>query len=571
MARPLPYNAKTLPFDRPGAGAFNYGVNDQNVARKLEKIWLDRATVDGGSKAIFNKISNWASPEQVTRRGGNPNDTQWKLWQNYIRTGKVDPNLRTDLAVRGLDLGLRETARAQQHKTTFWDSAFGKILKIGAPIAAGAFLPGLIPGLSAGWAGAGTGALVGGLDDGWQGALLGGTGGYFSGQAGGFLGNEFSAAGGFSELMNNPGYFARTFGHNVGGSIFNNAASRLPFSGVERGASTLANGMPNIPAFGGTSLVGSAVGTPMNPATGTAGAAVGGSGGGSMGALSDLWGGVRGVLSAGDYGGGNIFGDLVRGGLSYFGQQNAANNLNDAAQRAFENSRFIPYNVNTPGGSATFDGNNINTQLSPQAQAIANQYRALTAQNQKAYNAYNPIKYANTMYRTLSNLRAPAQTAENNNLLSNTYNLGRWGSTVGAQDIYSASMAQNLQDQALRLQSQQAGAAESDRLFTNYMRSAAAYDSMLRSPNDLARLGLAAGGAQSGANANAMQYPWLAAGADYGSSNAFWSTLANSAGNMITNAGNSINNGYNFRSNYQSQYNPDTGYFVDFPRFNYGK
>ena len=299
--------------------------------------------------------------------------------------------------------------------------------------------------------------------------------------------------------------------------------------------------------FGGTSLVGSAVGTPMNPATGTAGAAVGGSGGGSMGALSDLWGGVRGVLSAGDYGGGNIFGDLVRGGLSYFGQQNAANNLNDAAQRAFENSRFMPYNVNTPGGSAMFDGNNITTQLSPEMQAIAGQQRGLVNTNLAAYNRFNPNNYSQNMYRTLSNLRAPQQTAENNNLLSNTYNLGRWGSTVGAQDIYSADMAQNLQDQALRLQSQQAGAQKSDRLFNNYMKSAASYNTLLNSPNDFARLGLMGGQAQSGANANAMQYPWLAAGADYGSSNAFWSSLGNSVSNMISNTGNSINNGYGLR------------------------
>lgn len=516
MARTLPYNAKTLPFDRPGAGAFNYGVNQGNVGKKLEKIWLDRATVDGGSKAIFDKISSWASPAQVSARGGNPNDTQWKLWQNYIRTGKVDPGLRTNLAVRGLDLGLRETARAQQNKMGFFDSPFGKILGGALTVGAG-FLPGgqfLAPIVGAGW---------GGATDGWKGALLGGLSGYGAGQIANRLGNAATATGGWGSALSNPGNF---------------------LDNVFRGG-----GLTSIPG-----------------SVGTVGSIAGGSGGGGMGVFSDLLSGGRNLLSMGDYGGGNIFGDLVKGGLSYFGQQNASNNLNDAAQRAFENSRFMPYNVNTPGGSAMFDGNNINTQLSPQAQAVANQYRGLVNTNLGAYNKFNPNNYSQNMYRTLSNLRAPAQTAENNNLLSNTYNLGRWGSTVGAQDIYSADMAQNLQDQALRLQSQQAGAQESDRLFNNYMKSAAAYNTLLSSPNDLARLGLGAGSAQSGANSAAMQYPWLAAGADYGSTNAFWSTLANSAGNMLSNAGNSINNGYNFRSNYQSQYNPDTGYFVDFPR-----
>lgn len=530
MPRTLPYNAKTLPFDRPGAGAFNYGVNQNNVASKLERIWADRATVDGGSKAIFTKISNWASPEQVIARGGNPNDTQWKLWQNYIRTGKVDPNLRTNLAVRGLDLGLRETARAQQHKTTFWDSAFGKILKIGAPIAAGAFLPGLIPGLSAGWAGAGAGALMGGLDGGWDGALLGGLSGYAGGQLGNWGINKFA-----------PGF----------GSPLTNVNQFMPADIAARAGS-------------GSNFLTSAGGLANNFGTG-GGAVSSATGGGNMGVLGDLWSGARNILSAGDYGGGNIFGDLVRGGISYFGAQNAADIQSDAAERAFQNSRFIPYNVNTPGGSAIFDGNNITTQLSPEAQAVANQYRGLVNTNLGAYNKFNPNNYSQNMYRTLSNLRAPQQTAENNNLLSNTYNLGRWGSTVGAQDIYSASMAQNLQDQALRLQSQQAGAQESDRLFNNYMKSAAAYDTLLNSPNDFARLGLMGGQAQSGANAAAMRYPLLAAHNSSDASAAFWSTIGNSAGNMISNAGNSINNGIGFRNNYRSQYNPNTGYFVDFP------
>jgi len=534
MARTLPYNAKTLPFDRPGAGAFNYGVNQGNVGKKLERIWLDRDTVDGGSRAIFNKISNWASPEQVTRRGGNPNDTQWRLWQNYIRTGKVDPNLRTSLAVRGLDLGLRETARAQQHKDLWANSFLGKLT--GVALQAGGYA------LGGPWGAAAAGALYGGTvgGDGWRDALMGGIQGYTMGSGLQGLNNAAGATGGWLSSFKNPG----TFIHNLwnGGPGALTSGSQIP-NGISTGARAAG-------AFGGS----------------TAGA-----GGGSMGVFSDILGTGRDVLNWGNYGGGNIFGDIVRGGLNYWGQQNASDNLNDAANRAFENSRFIPYNVNTPGGSATFDGNNINTQLSPQAQAVANQYRGLVNTNLGAYNKFNPNNYSQNMYRTLSNLRAPAQTAENNNLLSNTYNLGRWGSTVGAQDIYSADMAQNLQDQALRLQSQQAGAQESDRLFNNYMKSAAAYNTLLNSPSDLARLGLAGGSVQSGANANAMQYPWLAAGADYGSTNAFWSTLANSAGNMISNTGNSINNGYTFRSNYQSQYNPDTGYFVDYPRFNNGK
>jgi hypothetical protein len=144
------------------------------------------------------------------------------------------------------------------------------------------------------------------------------------------------------------------------------------------------------------------------------------------------------------------------------------------------------------------------------------------------------------------------------------YNRGQWGGTVGAQDIYSADMANNLQDQALRLQSREAGSRESDRLFGQYMKSASAYHSLLNSPNDFISAGLNGGLSRSQANSQANQYPWLAAQNSSDASAAFWSTLGNTASGYIQNVGNNSAISNNVRNTYNSTMGPG-GYYVDLP------
>ncbi len=151
------YNAQTLPLGDSDLAADNY-IGDRDEADYFGRIWADRMTEDGGSKQIFEKFRQWGSPEKIRARGGDPNDLQWKLIDQAIRTGEVDPRLNRDTLRRGLGMGLQETARAQQHKKTFWDSPFGKILKIGGPMAASFVIPGLAPALKplmtvADWAG----------------------------------------------------------------------------------------------------------------------------------------------------------------------------------------------------------------------------------------------------------------------------------------------------------------------------------------------------------------------------------------------------------------------------------
>jgi len=211
------YNAKTLPLASPLTAADNYGVTPDNAAQKFAKIWADRATVDGGSKAIYDKMAQWASPQAVTDRGGDPNDTQWALMRQALQTGKIDPRLNPDLIQRGLGLGLSETARAQQHKPVnfFTEYLMDPLVEIGLNA-----IPGVGQALAIGY-----GAIKGGVDDGFLGALKGGIGAYgatsVANKVGGFLrGGGFTAPAGLGLSGNNlalPGLQNATAATNVGG------------------------------------------------------------------------------------------------------------------------------------------------------------------------------------------------------------------------------------------------------------------------------------------------------------------------------------------------------------------
>lgn len=197
------YNAKTLPLGDPYIAASNYGVDFSNAHKKLDKLWDHRTEKDGGSKQIFDKLVQWASPEKIKARGGDPKDAQWQYWQDYFKTGKVNPNMRADTALRGLGVGLSETARAQQHKKiSLFEKIAGPLLTIAA-----SSIPVIGP-----YAGAAVGAYVGqrhggGVLGGTLGAIGGYTGGVNIAKAGGISGIYNSAKNGISNFLS-PGGFS---------------------------------------------------------------------------------------------------------------------------------------------------------------------------------------------------------------------------------------------------------------------------------------------------------------------------------------------------------------------------
>lgn len=539
------YNAKNLPLGgRWDIAATNYGVTPQNAISKFGKIYDTRTVVDGGSKTIYDKMTQWSSPEAIAARGGNPNDTQWSLFRNALQTGNIDTRLNPDLIYKGLGLGLSETARAQQHKQSFWDSPFGMVLKFGAPLAAGAFLPGLIPGLTAGWAGAGAGALTGGLSGGWNGALLGGLSGYGGGAFGGAVKNAIGSTGGLLSSLSHPGDFVHNLWNGGPGAITSGAGT-LPSS------------------WGGTA--GNVIGSGASAAGAIAPHI--GSAGGNMGALGDFFSGAKDLLSYGDYSGGNIFGDALRGGIQYFTGQQAQNGLNNAAERLYANTAFNPYNINTPYGSAAFSGNNATATLSPEFQRALQEAQRQRIQLGKDAQGFNTDKFAQNYYNTSKRITAPEDAWTANDFLDKVYASGNMGSSTGAHDIFQFGLEKDLADQALRLQSRSQAGQEQTRLFNLYNNSLANEMRIAGIPNDQINLGLNAGSARSGANSSANQYPWFAAQNQADASAAFWKSLTDTflPNGSITNKYGTPGATGTINTPSALFYDPNTGYATDLP------
>lgn len=187
MAEPV-FNAKTLPLGQdPLLAAENYGVTPDSAVRYFKRIYADRTTEDGGSEKIYDKLLQWSSPEAIKARGGDPNDTQWKLLRKAVTTGEVDPKLKPSLLQRGLGLGLTETARFQQHKPiSLLEKIAGPVLTLAA-----SSIPVIGP-----YAGAAVGGYVGSRHGGGPLSIL-------TGMAGGYLGGKSIAnAGGVSGIYN---------------------------------------------------------------------------------------------------------------------------------------------------------------------------------------------------------------------------------------------------------------------------------------------------------------------------------------------------------------------------------
>ena len=522
------YNAKNLPLEgRWDVAATNYGVNPQNAFSEFGKIYNTRTQVDGGSKSIYDKMVQWASPEAVTSRGGNPNDTQWSLLRQALTTGQLDPRLKPELVYKGLGLGLSETARAQQHKKTFADSLLGKLTGIGLEIGGYA--------LGGPWGAAATGALYGGTvgGDGFGDALLGGLQGYGIGSGLGALGDAASSTGGWISSLTHPSDFFHNLYNGGFGAL--SSGSQIP-NGVTQGSNLFSNIRTGL-GFGNT-----------------AANAVGQAGGG--GGMSNWF-----TDSVGDYFRNNFFGDAVRTGINYFGAQSAQNNLEDAANRLYSQGAFNPYNINTPYGTAAFTGNSATATLSPEFQkALAEAIKQRTQIGKDAY-GFNTGKYAQNYYNTTKRIKAPEEAWTANDFLDKVYSSGNMGSSTGAHDIFQFGLEKDLADQALRLQSKQQAGQEQSRLFTLYNNSLANEMRIAGIPNEQIQLGLNAGSARSVANQGAGQYPWFAAQNQADASSAFWKSLTDNFlpnGSIINKYGTPGSTG-TVNTNYRAVYDPNTG------------
>lgn len=228
------YNAKTLNYEQPGAGAANYGVDQQNAAEKLRKLYADRNTVDGGSKTIFDAMVR--NTDRSLAR--SPNSAISQQFKTYLDTGRL-PDVITPqfakYAVESLDYGLRTTGHRQQNKSIgLFEQIMGPLLTIAASA-----IPVIGP-----YAGAAVGGYVGSRNGGGvTGALLGAAGGAYSGAS-------IAKAGGITNIANNFVDGVRDFATNPVGYV-TGAARNLVNPGVAAAGEGAAGFSPTVPAAAG--------------------------------------------------------------------------------------------------------------------------------------------------------------------------------------------------------------------------------------------------------------------------------------------------------------------------------
>ena len=482
-----------------GPGGAKFGMGSGGPNRFTHTAYgggLWSVGIDPNSPTVQQDVQRWydsqpANVKAEIQKGMGPQPGR----------GSINP------LVYAADLRQRDVARKIQKENGFFQSLPGKIVGIGAT-ALGSVLGGPIGGALAG-------GITGGLGSkSVLGGLTGALGGYF----GGGLLNKVGIP---TNVLNLPG------GGTLSGAFagLKGLASSAPLTSVN-------NLMPaayaSRAAGTATGLAGN-VGSFISGGSSAAGAA--GTGGSGMGWFTDL------LKESAP----SLLGTALEAGIGYASQNSLQNQMTKAGQQAQAASQFQPYNISGPAGAAVFNGNSAAASLSPELQKQLANMQGITSGALSDYNKFNTGNYSQNYYDTISKYRQPEDQAQTNDLLNRVYATGNWGSTVGAKDVYSYQQAKAMEDNMLRLQSQQAGAAEQERLFDRYFKSVSSQEALARSPYELINMGGNLGTGASQINSQAAKYPWLSAGTAANASAAFWGNIAQSA----SNAGTAVLNKYN--------------------------
>ena len=179
------YNAKNIPFSEHGIGIANYGWNEKNIFKQLDRARAAHTSGDksGGYRDIYKHMM-----DQV---GTFSNQKQGRLFKKFLITGRVPKGLKMDTIMQIADYGLRANVRKQQRKTQgFFSGNIGAIIGAigGAAIGFAVGGPGgAIAGAKAGGAAGGVGQAIN-EDRGLLGTAMAGIGGYGIGSLGATMG-----------------------------------------------------------------------------------------------------------------------------------------------------------------------------------------------------------------------------------------------------------------------------------------------------------------------------------------------------------------------------------------------
>lgn len=204
--------------DLAGLWAMGFDQSDPGFNSKLKAFHTDKITNDADYK------------NYVTKEAAKNN---WDLNTDQGRT-------------YGADWYYRDLARRMGKSNSFLDSTIGKILNVGAQVAA-AFIPGVGPYVSAA-----IGATTGGITGGFKGAVLGGIGGYGIGK-----GVQYVAQGGLTSLFSKSAPIID--GTTAASSTVNGVSVSVPSTGA-------ATAGPSLLSKAGSALKGAVSSNSLNTA-----------------------------------------------------------------------------------------------------------------------------------------------------------------------------------------------------------------------------------------------------------------------------------------------------------------
>lgn len=245
-------------------------------------------------------------------------------------------------------------------------------------------------------------------------------------------------------------------------------------AGADAGGAAGAAGSGGGAAAGGGALTGGTAGSGVT--SGLIGGADGGAGlGGAVGGGTAAGGGAAtgGGLTAGNVlqggalannllnggssgtstSGGGALSGLVGGGLSLAGANQALQAYEEAQRSAEAAGQFTPYNVHSGLSDTTFANGTATSSLSPQYQALRDQYLGNASAGASAAGAFDPNQAATQLYGQLQAQAAPGEATARANALAQLQGMGQIGLGVGDVVPGSGSAANPLYASLLKAQS----------------------------------------------------------------------------------------------------------------------
>lgn len=278
---------------------------------------------------------------------------------------------------------------------------------------------------------------------------------------------------------------------------------------------------------------------------GVAGAGTAGIGAGALGgaaapaATTGALGGAAGAAGASAPWWSSAIGPAIGGGLSLYGANSAANKLSDAANNAAQQGKFTPYNVYSGAGAGMFDANgNATATLSPEYQALRNQYLQNANGNLSALQNYDPQAAANTVYGQLSALSAPQEEQDRLNMENRLLAQGMLGSTGGGIQNQALLTSQGLAGVGRQVQSWQMGQDVLNQMQNRALGATNAATALDAMPLNNLNMGGAFGGRAQQGNQFGANLQYNAAGAGAGATASFWQGLGQQVSPGITTATN---------------------------------